>query len=113
MLLGLDGFANIAAREDAGGTRRYFEADARPSVWSPRGAEVGDDPAAALRRRLLGESTAVERPQDCGGPAEAADLVYFPRLTREDFLVNRSGVQAQVPWTDPEARRLLAERGFR
>ena len=112
-LLGLDGFANIAAREDAGGTRRYFEADARPSVWSPRGAEVGDDPAAALRRRLLGESTAVERPQDCGGPAEAADLVYFPRLTREDFLVNRSGVQAQVPWTDPEARRLLAERGFR
>ena len=27
--------------------------------------------------------------------------------------MNRSGVQAQVPWTDPEARRLLAERGFR
>lgn len=95
-LLGLDGFANITAREDAAGVRRYFEADARPTVWSTRGAEVGQDPVAALSGKP---------PTD----GEPFDLVYFPRLTREELAANRFGVWEQIPREDPEAALLLQQ----
>ena len=107
--LGLDGFANISARESGdGGSRTYFEVDARPNLWAHVGAQVGDDPVARLRRWFatgevdLGPTVAPGHLDPSGCWVRMAH-----RSSRGQVLRNADGALTSMPWGTPDAALVL------
>lgn len=113
--LGLDGFVNISARESFdGGSRTYFEVDARPNLWVHVGAQVGDDPVTRLRRWFahgeveLGPTMPSERIDPHGQLVRMAH-----RSSRRQVLRNADGALTSMPWGTPDAALVLASTVLR
>lgn len=107
--LGLDGFANISAREPSdSGARAYFEVDARPNLWAHVGAQVGDDPGSRLSRWFATGEADVSPTATAGRLNPRGCVVRMThRSSRRQLLRNADGALTSMPWGTPDAALVL------